>query len=341
MMKSLENAATNYTTLRDTFLSGYYGPAGSAIGEYLSALENEAHVTASSSTCWQSSPSRLRYINAAFVAHAHQMFDKAEDAVKTDPTLLQRVQAARLPLDRATLAAFPKLIHEWLAEHSASEPPPWDRDRIYHRSLTAIRARIEQCLPESQRNAEQAAATAELESYVRAPAILTLPAQFRDLPARDVHDFTPFMTRNFGQIVKVVADADAECGFTNRLDLTAADVEHPERYVLPMPSGLYGSQTLKSTGGTPIHAEDVPGPGYHWYCLGTFPIAHDSYVYLFWSWIIQIDVDTAWDPSHPDQPFSVWARVKFEGPRFPHAKPNQPDAICVERIVLVKAGKTR
>ena len=35
--------------------------------------------------------------------------------------------------------------------------------------------------------------------------------------------------------------------------------------------------------------------------------------------------------------FEVWARIKFEGPRFPHAKPGDKDAIYIERVVLVNS----
>lgn len=62
------------------------------------------------------------------------------------------------------------------------------------------------------------------------------------------------------------------------------------------------------------------------------------YVYFFWSWIIQLDVDNVFDPAKPDQRFEFWARIKFEGPQFPHARPGEKDAICVERIVLVKTA---
>jgi len=49
-----------------------------------------------------------------------------------------------------------------------------------------------------------------------------------------------------------------------------------------------------------------------------------------------VDVDNAYDPSRPDQPFDIWARIKFQGPRFPHGRAEDPDAICVERVVVVK-----
>jgi hypothetical protein len=61
------------------------------------------------------------------------------------------------------------------------------------------------------------------------------------------------------------------------------------------------------------------------------------YAYFFWNWIIQVDVENVFDPARPDQKFEVWARIRFEGPRFPQAKPGDKDAIYVERVVLVNA----
>jgi hypothetical protein len=144
------------------------------------------------------------------------------------------------------------------------------------------------------------------------------------------------MTRNWVEVVKVVKDPEAETGTANKLDLTADYVESPEKYVVPMAWGLYGTLEKKSVGGNLIQAEDIPSPGYHWYKMGSFPIAPGYYAYFFWSWIIQVDVDNVFDPAKPDQKFDVWARINFEGPRFPHAKPGDKDAIYVERLVLVK-----
>jgi hypothetical protein len=105
---------------------------------------------------------------------------------------------------------------------------------------------------------------------------------------------------------------------------------------MPMPWRIYGTVEKKHVGGNAIKPEDVPSPGYHWYKMGSFPMAPGYYVYFFWSWIIQADVEGAFDPARPDQKFEVWARIKFEGPRFPHSKPGEKDAIYVERLVLVK-----
>jgi len=184
---------------------------------------------------------------------------------------------------------------------------------------------------------EKLTAEGEIQRFAMVPGTLKLPEKFRDLPRGTVYDYTALMTRNWNDVVKVVKDPEAESGITNRLDLTAEDVTNPEKYVLPMPWGLYGTVDKKFVGGAPIKAEDIPEAGYHWYKMGTFPVEPGYYLYFFWSWIIQLDVDNVYDPAKPDQQFECWARIKFEGPRFPHAKPGETDAICVERVVLVKA----
>jgi len=337
MMKTLENADADYDQLTDTFMNGHYGPAGKSVKTYLRALEKEAVDRKSTSTCWQASPMRLGYLNLAFVTRAQKLFDEAERAVSTDAELLRRVRFARLPLDRASIACYSKLMSEWLGEHGGPEGFPLDREAVGARALATWCAEIDRRVPEAQRAKEKLTAEGEIQRFAMVPGTLKLPEKFRDLPRGTVYDYTALMTRNWNDVVKVVKDPEAESGITNRLDLTAEDVTNPEKYVLPMPWGLYGTVDKKFVGGAPIKAEDIPEAGYHWYKMGTFPVEPGYYLYFFWSWIIQLDVDNVYDPAKPDQQFECWARIRFEGPRFPHAKPGETDAICVERVVLVKA----
>ncbi len=164
---------------------------------------------------------------------------------------------------------------------------------------------------------------------------MPLPEKFRNLPVGTVFDYTADTTRNWQNIVKVVPDSEAESGITNRLELSDEDMK---KYELPMPWGLCDQLNKKSGGGASIKPEDVPGSGYHWYKMGTFTIGASYYLYFFWSWIIQVDVDDVVDANRPNQKFDVWARIKFEGPGFPHGAAKDKNAICVERVVLVKVG---
>lgn len=165
-----------------------------------------------------------------------------------------------------------------------------------------------------------------------------LPEKFRDRHPGRVFDFSADTARNYREIAKIAPDPEAESGITSRLDLRGNDPQRSiEKYKLPMPWGLYDPINKERPGGAIIKPESVPGPGYHWYRMGTFKIGLSYYVHFFWSWVTQFDIDRAADPRKPGQQFDIWASIKFEGPAFPHARPEDKNAICVERVVLIKA----
>jgi hypothetical protein len=336
MMKQLEDPCADYAALSRVFTDGFYGPAGNYVREYLLELEKEA-VARQTRTDWNSTPSSMTYLNLDFITRAHRVFDRAEDVVRKDAVLLRRVRHARLPVDRATMALHTRLTSDWLALGKPVRLTPPDHEAVGQRVLDTWLAQAKLRLPESAQSAERQHAEAELRRFNAIASSVALPEKFRGLPKGSVHDYLADLTRNWADVVKLAKDPDAESGIANKLDLTADYVDSPEKYVLPMSWGLYSTTEKRSGGAGTIKPEDVPGPGYHWYKMGTFPVAPGYYAYFFWSWIIQVDVDSAFDPAGPDQKFDVWARIKFEGPRFPHGKPTDKDAIYVERLVLVKA----
>ena len=336
MMKELENPYADYNQLVQTFTDGFYGPAGKYVRQYLTDLENEA-AARKTHTNWNSTPMSLTYLNLKFVNHAQKLFDQAEKAAAGDATLLRRVRHARLPLDRATVAVYTRLVSDWMALGKPADQAPPDRDATAQRVLNTWLEQAKLRLPELAQDKERQHAEAEVRRYTTLPTSIALPEKFKDLPKGSVYDYVATMTRNWADEVKVVKDPEAESGVTNKLDLTADYVSKAEKYVVPMPWGLYGTADKKFVNAAPIKAEDIPGPGYHWYKMGTFPIEPGYYAYFFWSWIIQVDIDNAFDATKPDQKFDVWARIKFEGPRFPYAKPGDKDAIYIERLVLAKA----
>ncbi len=134
----------------------------------------------------------------------------------------------------------------------------------------------------------------------------------------------------------VILNNDAESGITSRLEFpnSGGEDHSVDRYRLSMVWGLYTPGKGMNPGR--ISTDDVPGSGYNWYRLGSFPITASSYVYFFWSWYIQVDVGRAYSSETPDQKFEIWASIKFEGPEFPHDWTEANNAISVERVVLVK-----
>jgi hypothetical protein len=274
------------------------------------------------------------------IREAQEIFDRAEAAVEGHYELTQRVRHARMSLDRATAMLWRQLTSTWVGQGHEPETLPLDRDAIADRYAATWRAEVERRLPESKQAASLQDLESELVRYTTLPAYIPPPEKFADVAPERVHDFTADMTRNWKNIVQVVQDEQAESGIANRLEFpTTVDTErHPiSRYELPMPWGLYDQRNTQEAGSGLIEAEDVPGPGYHWHKMGTFEIGPSYYLYFFWSWIIQLDIDSAWDEESPDQKFDIWARIKFEGPAFPHGAPEDENAIMIERVVLVEA----
>ena len=339
MIKLLEDPYRDYDALLAEFTDGFYGPAGKHIRAYLHALE-AASEAKSSYLSMGASPRQYRYLDLRFVREAMAVFDRAEQAVAGDPTLLRRVRFARLPLDRAALVLFPQLMKQWLQGGREPGTMPLDRKAIGARCKQAWHAEADLRLASPRREAAKMRADAEVGHLLARKAYVPVPEKFRHLPPASVFHYTADETRNWQDIVKRIPDPEAESGITNRLELDAETRQKPgeQPYKLPMPCGLYNVMSKKGAGGGVIKPQDVAGPGYHWYRLGTFEVGPSYYLYFFWSWIIQVDIDNVVDPDNREQKFDVWARIKFEGPGFPHGKPGDTNAICVERVVLVKTG---
>jgi len=332
MMKTLEDPYQDMDALVRTFTDGFCGAAGEFVRQYLARLEkaSEAHTSYLS---MGASPSQYRYLDLPFMLDAQALFDQAEQAVAGDDTLVRRVRFVRLPLDRAAVILFRDLLTQWERGGHTPETMPLDRDAIAARCRDTWSAQIRFRVPAAQQEDALAEIDAELNPILARPAIVRTPEKFRELPPAAVFDFSADMSRNWNDVARRVPDAGAESGFTNRLELSDEDMA---RYALPMPWGLYDVINKQGGGSSTIQAADVAGPGYHWYRLGAFPIAPSYYVWFFWSWIIQFDVDRAHNPEQPQAAYDVWASIKFEGPGFPHGKPGDKNAISVERVVLVK-----
>ncbi len=333
MMKTLEDPYQDYGALVRTFTDGFYGAAGEPIRQYLARLE-QASDAKPSYLSMGASPRQYHYLDLPFVLEAQALFDKAEQTVADGEVLLRRVRFARLPLDRASIVLFPDLLAQWVRSGHTPETMPLDRDAVAARCRDTWAAQIAFRIPKGQQEAALAEIDAELNPLLARPAIVRIPEKFRDLPPESVFDFTADTSRNWNDLARRVPDSEAESGLANRLELSDEDMK---KYALPMPWGLYDVINKRSGGGAVIKPEDVSGDGYQWYKMGTFPVGPSYYVYFFWSWVIQVDVDSAHNPQHPEQTFDVWARIKFEGPGFPYGKAGAQNAISIERVVLIKS----
>lgn len=86
------------------FLTGYYGPAGNLIGQYIALLQDKVERDNIHMHLY-TNPAQ-GYLTDDVLARANAIFDEAEKAVANDFVLLERVRVARMPLVYAKL--FPR-----------------------------------------------------------------------------------------------------------------------------------------------------------------------------------------------------------------------------------------
>ena len=340
MAKLLENPHASTNALAQDFANGFYGPAGTLFLDYRALLRNSQNEKRAYIGMGPGSAS-FTFLDFDTVHRTQQLFEQGEALLRDDPVRLARWRHARLSLDRATCARWRSLMGDWKRQGRPAAEFPIDRAAVAERIRATWTAQAEIRLAGKRRDASLAEMESELVKYAALPVNLAPPAKFAALPPARVHDFTADLTRNWQDIVRVVKDPEAETGVANRLSFpNSASEKHPlEKYRLPMPWGLYTPLTKAFNVSAKIGPDDVPGPGYHWYRLGTHPLHRSTYLYFFWSWIIQLDVDGAIPADKPDARFDIWARIKFTGPAFPHGKADQADAIYVERVVLVRSDE--
>jgi len=84
-------------TLVDEFLQQYYGPAAPLLREYLDLLHERAREE--NIHFYLYSPLESPVVEGEMIPRCHAIFERAEAAVADKPVLLDRVRAARLPVD--------------------------------------------------------------------------------------------------------------------------------------------------------------------------------------------------------------------------------------------------
>lgn len=329
--KLLEDPQRDPNALINEFTNGFYGPAAPHVRRYLTALEQQ--VTAQKTmpeVDWFAPIYRHRYLTAEFATRADAIFDDAARAVAGDEVLSRRVRHARLPLDRAVVLLF----NQWERHaRQTGKPLTLDREKFVTRALKTQTEQVDMRIVESARAAQYKKADDEVaQSRVPLPPLLPTPEKFVTLTPESYVMYGSNDTRNAGGVPKVVTDEQAQSGIATRLEIADADLE---TYKLPLQWGIYDVASKKTLQGGNLNAADVAGHGYHWYKLGTGAISETSYLYFLRNWFIQIDMHGL-NPDRANQPFEIWANLKFEGPAFPHGKEGEKNAISLERVVLVK-----
>ncbi len=102
--KLLWNPWCNVDSVMDDFLNGYYGPAGKQIRLYIDRMHDALERSGKGLDIYGYPYDAIgSYLTPALLQEYSGIFDRAEELVRDDPEVLERVRNARLPLEFAIL----------------------------------------------------------------------------------------------------------------------------------------------------------------------------------------------------------------------------------------------
>lgn len=324
--KLMENPDRRMDLLIEDFLKGYYGRAAPHLQRYLTMVRRRLPQ-------WP-----YRMVDYEFMTNAQRCFDRAEAAVRTEPELLDRVQAWRVNLDITALNFRHQLTRDYTRRGGDAGDYPYRIAVLKERILGALARTTSPhllmkypCWKEGKPVGEvpvreQTREYVELLCQGKESAPLT--EQFQSLaPERVIDVMAPQLT----PCAWTVADPEAALGL-------ALEAKDPNPKELPILVGLYDLASKKQRALNSIKAEDLPGRGYHWYRLGQFPLGEWTYLHLL-NWRITLHMHMLCDPRRPDRQWEAWASVKFTGPQYPHGEPGAPNRLYVDRVILIDKGE--
>lgn len=341
LCKLLENPDRPTAALVKQFTDGYYGKAGPFVRQYMQLLEKAAEKKdaggATADITWFAGTGQFTYLTVDFLRQANAIFDRAAQAVGNDQLLTRRVRHARLAVDSAILKRYPRLAAAWARAGQGSAKLPFDRELIARRYQQTWNEQVDMRPKELGREKAKAEVAEEVRNLTTGSSTVTIPEKFRGLPPADVYIYGSTDTRYAGPDPLgvrsnglVVLDEGATNGIARRFVIPE---DQTEKYKLPMAWGAYANREEKTLITQEVKPEQVPGPGYNWYRLGTVRPTPSTYVFLTWSWWMQTDIGGDVDPN---QDYEVWGHLKFEGPLFPHGKAEDKNAIVLDQYVLVR-----
>jgi len=342
LAKLYEDPYQDQDALIKTFTDGFYGPAGVYIRQYIDELEKSAKAN----PCYANmnvKTESCKYLTPSFILKAQKYFGEAEKAAAGSGILLRRVRHARLAIDKATLALFPKIWNWWQADGKKPEDLPLDREQIAARLRDTVETqwKLRDDIYDWWRDREIANKKRFLEKidgYLDRRLIITRPpAKFAHLPENAYRVYPADSYGIYQPQTKVVEDKEAESGITNRTELTEQLLDELDNNALKWDMHDYTKRfTGKEATIKCLKIEDIPGPGYHWYKLGTYSIGKDNFLWIYGAGL-EVKLNDAYDPVDTTAKYDIWAQIKFEGPAFPYGTAEDKNAICISHVVVIKS----
>ena len=319
--KLLWNPHRDWEALFRDFTDGYYGAAGQHLRSYFELLDRAAREHPSY-VMWKSGLYAYRYLTADFIIRAQRIFDRANAAVADDPKRLERVCAARLPLDRATLSLWSDFAPQFGG---------MDKEQVLDRFLNGWDRFLEKRYPLTGKSLEKWRHYWK-EHHVRLKrwrTIVThakpfdrLPVEFPDrgIPNTSVRPEAIVGHR----IVRVAPDPESPGG-------VAVVVQTAK---LPVTGGIYDLALRQHRSKLSLTKENIKGDGYHAYQLGVLRKGDRVNVWVLGWKVMFYDPNIRWKAS-ADREWNVYLSARFTGPAYLSADSREPNAVYIDRLILV------
>ena len=297
------------------FTDYYYGAAAELMRRYIHELEN-ARKGMKLKLPWNPSISMFRYLTPANIARWEKMFDKMEQLAASDPQNLFHVQKVRVSLDLAAIGEYKKLVSQF-PDFKPKLKGLAERFRSVYIKMVSKK------MPKSKQ-----VFIRKMEKMLKLKLLFASLKKAKPLP-RFFNQFNPSDVKEAIPLRKIKNDPDAAYGIAQSKEISE----------LPFTSGIYDNHKAKWMRPKSIQKKDIKPDQYAIYKIGETTITQNC---LFWGsqkWIITVPLEKCYELGNPNQGWTIYASLKFEGPLYGSDDKSIPNRVSCDRIVLVRDPK--
>ena len=334
--KLAENPDLDTWKLIREFSDGYYGAAGKYFAEYRKLLYEQAEKKRICIPVY-ATPGAFVHLDYDTVVKSDELFRKGEQAIASNPVLMRRWRAARLPLDRAILARSRILMSEYFLRSGKSlKGYAFDRGKIAERIENTVREQLKWRSDMVLMAGDARRFQAEKKGYSRTISERSLmpPEKFAGLAPGSYFDFPAEVAFRPGNrpVLREDPEAESGCGVFWNVKQTE-NQPHVDNQIFRW--GMYSPSEHQSWGIKTLPWDRIGWKGYRWINLGKYKLEPDCFLYFFFTWQIQMSVGHVGNPFAPEGLYEIWAKVKLVGEDENH----RPLEVGIDRIVILPPGK--
>jgi hypothetical protein len=306
--------------LIDSFMMAYYGEAKKPIKQYYELIKKALYAEKEPMFALYP-PSSREYLNPGFLMKCRSLLTAAED--KTPVGSKERIHVLQelAVVDNCMVYYFDRFSNQDLYEI------PFIKKQM----IEAFLEDMQEIFLYNAREERYAKDLITLSELLR--AVQALPELIHTADKKAIFDLTPaYLPQE-----QMLQDKQACTGYAVTYFVKTPS---PEDAFDPF-FGLY--DRLSGLSSKPLRIKPVD-ENYHWYSLGKFPLGKNTIIYGHWSWEMTCALlDRYYLPIGPSNDpaknrYEVFISAKFTGPLYVNNS-TQPNAIFVDRIVLVAADK--